>query len=218
MSVTAIATVRTPQEVIPSLSQQDLREAQLADSNLAEILKAKEAGTDIPPPPLGHHKDRPWSREFEDEQGSSSALQLVVPSKYREQIVMELHAGAMGGHLAVDKMHSRLKERFYRPGHWKDVQLFCTSCATRKTRAPKHRAPLQPIHAGYPLELVAMDLTGPFPEGPCSNSYILVVGDYFIKWMEAYAVPDQEAITIAQKLVDEFFCRFSVPSRLHSDQ
>ena len=36
--------------------------------------------------------------------------------------------------------------------------------------------------------------------------------------MEAYAVPDQEATTVAQKLVDEFFCRFSVPSRLHSDQ
>ena len=31
-------------------------------------------------------------------------------------------------------------------------------------------------------------------------------------------MPDQEATTIAQKLVDEFFCRFSVPSRLHSDQ
>ncbi len=36
--------------------------------------------------------------------------------------------------------------------------------------------------------------------------------------MEAYAVPDQEATTIAQKLVDEFFCRFSVPSCLHSDK
>ena len=31
-------------------------------------------------------------------------------------------------------------------------------------------------------------------------------------------MPDQEATTIAQKLVDEFFCRFSVPSGLHSDQ
>ena len=51
--------------------------------------------------------------EFEDEQGSSSTLQLVVPRKYREQIAMELHAGVMGGYPAVDKMHSRLKERFY---------------------------------------------------------------------------------------------------------
>ena len=48
LPVTAIATVRTPQEVIPSLSQQDLREAQLADPNLTEILKAKEAGTAPP--------------------------------------------------------------------------------------------------------------------------------------------------------------------------
>ena len=52
-----------------------------------------------------------------------------------------------------------------------------------------------------------MDLTGPFP----------VVGDYFTKWMEAYALPDQEATTVAQKLVNELFCRFSVPEQLHSD-
>ena len=106
-------------------------------------------------------KDGLLRREFENEQGSST-LQLVVPSKYREQIVMELHAGAMGGHLVVDKTHSRLKERLYWLGYWKDVQLFshaCTSCATRKTPAPKRRAPLQPIHAGHPLELVAMDLS-----------------------------------------------------------
>ena len=45
----AIATVRPPQEVIPGLSQPELREAQLGDPNLAEILKAKEAGTDTPP-------------------------------------------------------------------------------------------------------------------------------------------------------------------------
>ena len=36
--------------------------------------------------------------------------------------------------------------------------------------------------------------------------------------MEAYAVPDQEATTIVQKFVDEFFCQFSVPSCLHSDK
>ena len=63
-----------------------------------------------------------------------------------------------------------------------------------------------------------MDLTGLFPEGPSGNRYILVVGDYFTKWMEAYAVPHQEDTTVVQKLVDEFFCQFSVPNHLHSDQ
>ena len=51
----------------------------------------------------------------------------------------------------------------------------------------------------------------PFLEGPSGNRYILVVGDYFTKWMEAYAVPDQETTTVVRKLVDEFFCHFSVP-------
>ena len=39
-----------------------------------------------------------------------------------------------------------------------------------------------------------------------------------MKWVEAYAIPNQEAVTVATKLVDEFFCRFSVPEQLHSDQ
>ena len=105
-----------------------------------------------------------------------STLQLVVPSKYKEQIVMELHAGAMGGHLVVDKTHSGLKEQFYWPGYWKDVQLYgqaYTSCATQKTPTTKSRAPLRPICACHPLEIVVMELTGPFCEGPDGSHYIL---------------------------------------------
>ena len=45
-----------------------------------------------------------------------------------------------------------------------------------------------------------------------------MAGDYFTKWIEAYAIPNQEAITIAQKLLDEMFCGISLPEKLHSDQ
>ena len=50
------------------------------------------------------------------------------------------------------------------------------------------------------------------------NEYILVIRDYFTKWMEAYAIPDQQAETVATKVVQEFVCRFGVPLELHSDQ
>ena len=63
-----------------------------------------------------------------------------------------------------------------------------------------------------------MDILGPFPESPAGNSYILVVTDYFTRWAEAYAIPNQEAITVAKRLTDEFFFRFSPPEQLHSDQ
>jgi transposase InsO family protein len=42
--------------------------------------------------------------------------------------------------------------------------------------------------------------------------------DYFTKWPEAYAIPDQEASAVADALVTNFFCRFGIPRELHSDQ
>jgi len=62
---------------------------------------------------------------------------------------------------------------------------------------------------------MAVDLVGPLPE---SDIYIMVVGDYFSRWMEAISLPNQEAHTVAEKLVDKVFLRFSAPEQLHSDQ
>ena len=160
-------------------------------------------------------------RRYEDDKGSCQHLQLVIPRVLRRLILKELHGGVSGGHLGEQKTTNRLKERFYWPGYSQDVQMWCrncAACATRKTPAPKARAPLVNIQAGYPLQLIAMDIMGPFPDNGSGNSYILVVSDYFTRWVEAYAIPNQEATTVAVKLVEEFFCRFSIPERLHSDQ
>ena len=67
------------------------------------------------------------------------------------------------------------------------------------------------------MQIIAVDILEPLPESTNNNSYILVVGDYFTRWMEAYAIRNQEAATVAQKL-DEIFCRFSIPEQLQSDQ
>ena len=55
---------------------------------------------------------------------------------------------------------------------------------------------------------MAVDLLGPLPESNNGNSYILVVGDYYPKCMEALPVPNQEAPTVVEKLVDEVFLLF----------
>jgi len=65
---------------------------------------------------------------------------------------------------------------------------------------------------------MAVDILGPLPESATGNFYIMVVGDYFTHWMEAFAIPNQEATTVAEKLVEEVFMRFSIPEQLHSDQ
>ncbi|KAI3352053.1 hypothetical protein L3Q82_020864 [Scortum barcoo] len=63
------------------------------------------------------------------------------------------------------------------------------------------------------MERVAVDILGPFPATERGNRYILVAMDYFTKWPEAYAVPDQSAATTAEHLVNEMFCRFGVPKK-----
>ena len=53
------------------------------------------------------------------------------------------------------------------------------------------------------MQVVALDILGPLPESDSGNRYILVAGDYFTKWFEAYAIPNQEAKTVAEKLVND---------------
>ena len=60
-----------------------------------------------------------------------------------------------------------------------------------------------------------MDILGPLPTTVHGNKYVLVVGEYFTKRMEAYPMPDSEATTVARLLVNEFIRRFGVPEQLH---
>ena len=67
------------------------------------------------------------------------------------------------------------------------------------------------------MERIAIDILGPLPETPQKNKFILVTRDYFTKWTESYPIPNQEATTVAEKLVSEFICRLGIPRQLHSD-
>ena len=130
----------------------------------------------------------------------------------------ELHAGTTSGHLGVEKTLYRLKQRFYWPGHYHDVQDWCKgcdSCATRKTPSPRNKTPLRNILVGYPGQFLSVDLMGPFPESENGHRYILVAVDHFTKWSEAYPLPNQEAPTVARVLANEWFFQYSPPETLH---
>ena len=160
------------------------------------------------------------ARKFEQED-KGVIYQWIVPPGQRKEILHQLHGGPMGAHLGEAKTLGKLRERFYWPGHVEDVKKWCSSCELceqRKNPTPRNKAPLVSIHTGYPMQRVATDILGPLPETQAGNSYVLVVADYFTRWVEAFAIPNQEATTVARKLVDEVFCRFSPPEQLHSDQ
>eukprot|EP00731_Ephydatia_muelleri_P004805 Em0002g981a len=62
------------------------------------------------------------------------------------------------------------------------------------------------IRLVYPLQIVVTDILGSLPKSKNGNMYMLVASDYFTHWAEAYAIPNQEAETVAKKLTNEMFC------------
>ena len=53
------------------------------------------------------------------------------------------------------------------------------------------------------MQVIATDLVGPLPETKTGNQYILVVANCFTRWVEVFPLPNQEASTVAVKLVDD---------------
>lgn len=146
---------------------------------------------------------------------------VVVPRAKRAEVLRELHAGVTSGHLGEKKTLKRLRQRFYWVGMRNDVSEWCRACdvcSAKKGPVRRNRAPLQLYSVGAPMERVAVDIAGPLPVTPRGNRFVCVVMDYFTKWPEAYALPNHEAETVANVLVNECFTRFGVPSELHSDQ
>ncbi|OUC40888.1 hypothetical protein D917_03744 [Trichinella nativa] len=77
---------------------------------------------------------------------------------------------------------------------------------------------MESLVVGNPMEIVAVDILGPVPRSKNGISYIMVVTDYFTRWVEAYALPNQQAETVARKLMQQFVCRFGTSMKLLSDQ
>ncbi|KAK2894334.1 hypothetical protein Q8A73_016818, partial [Channa argus] len=145
--------------------------------------------------------------------GGADRLQLLVPSALRAEVLRWVHGSAGAGHFGNSKTVRRLRQRFYWPGCRQDAELHvhcCDDCTAQKGPTQRSRGPLQQYLVGAPMERVGVDILGPFPTTEAGNRYILVAMDYFTKWPEAYAVPDQTATTAAQRLVEDMFSRFGM--------
>ena len=164
-------------------------------------------------------KDDLLCRRWTDEEGST--LQAIVPFSERRHVLNYSHDHKTAGHLGVTKTLSKIRQAFYWPGLQRDVRQYIAGCEVcMKSKSPNKtpRAPMQLVGAGSPMERIAMDIVGELPRTEGNNRYILVVSDYFTKWVEAFAMPNMEAATVANVVANEVVARFGVPSAIHSDQ
>lgn len=96
--------------------------------------------------------------------------------------------------------------------------MFTTGYRNAVCAELKPKAPLGDLRVGAPLDRIGEDLMGPFPVTPRGNRHVMVIQDYFTKWVEVYPIPDGTAVTCANVLVNEFLARFGMPLSIHPDQ
>ena len=225
-------------EVQPVVTLKQIREEQLKDCTMNLIMTTLESGEDRPEwktvssaaPDLKAYwsvwnllyiKDGVLCRKWVDANTADFTPRIILPPSLRDLCINELHNSKAAGHLGYTKTLRRVKDRYFWVGMTVDLRSYlrkCIQCARRKRPARKRRAKLRQYRVGSPLDRVAVDILGPLPETTKGNLYVMVIGDYFTKWVEIHPIPDQTAETVAQKLTEEFICRFGCPSELHSDQ
>ncbi|PIK49900.1 hypothetical protein BSL78_13222 [Apostichopus japonicus] len=99
--------------------------------------------------------------------------------------------------------------------HWPKLQLWPMSISVQKRVQTKMDG--YSLTAKKPLEVLAMDFII-LEKSSSGYENVLLLTDIFTKFTQVIPTRDQRAEMVAKVLVKDWFVRFGVPLRLHSDQ
>ena len=160
-------------------------------------------------------------RLFHPNKSENIQKQLVVPHKFRQQVLQIGHETLLSGHQGTKKTLQRIMLNFYWPGISGEVKRFCASCDICQRTINKgnvKRAPLQKMPIiNTPFQKVSIDLIGPLsPVTERGNRWILTLVDSATRYPEAVALQTTNTVEVAEKLLGIFF-RVGFPSQVLCD-
>ena len=148
-------------------------------------------------------------------------LAFVVPCTHQGAALNGVHRDDR--HQGQQRMLALAQEHFWWPKMDDDCWALVRGCQCCKIfEGAVVKAPLCPIQAYAPLELVHVDFTSiettmELNQLP-SVKNVLVLMDHFTRYMMAFIIKDQKAKTIVRILYDQFISVFGAPAKLLSDQ
>lgn len=150
---------------------------------------------------------------------AGQSTQIVVPAVLVPEVLGHLHGAPLTAHLAYERVLARARSVCYWPNMHSDIRTWCEqcyACQRRKSPVPRHHAPMRTSQAERPFQRVAADILE-LPVTSKGNRYVLVVEDYFTKFVNLYAIPDQTATTVAECLFKDYILEHGVMETLHTD-
>ncbi len=164
-------------------------------------------------------KDGVLWREYR-QMGYPMIYQAVIPTSLVPHILSQLHGSELAGHYGIQKTVQKALQSYFWPLMYRDISQYCKRCVVCQkdnNPIPKRKAPLKPVRAERPFEMIAVDILelGLTSKG---NRYLLVITDYYTKYVNMYPIPDQKAETVANCMFVNYIRQHSIPERIHSDQ
>ncbi|GKC10392.1 reverse transcriptase domain-containing protein [Tanacetum coccineum] len=134
-----------------------------------------------------------WEEPYAFKLCADNIMRRCVAGSETLEILAHCHSGPTGGHHSANVTTKKVYESgFYWPSVFKDANEYSL------------------------IGMGTSNFMGPFPQSK-GNKYILVAVDYVSKWVEAQALPTNDARVVV-KFLRSLFARFGVPKALISDR
>ena len=165
---------------IPSKTSSQLREEQLKDEYLQDIITSLENQDE---------NSLKWiKRSYILNEGvlycyaddDTENAQLVIPSQDRANILRVHHDESTAGHYGVDRTIARICQRYFWPGMRAEIAKYvknCIECQRFKASNMKPTGLLQTTNSKQRFEVLAVDLFEPLPHTDDGFKWILITED-----------------------------------------
>ena len=165
------------------------------------------------------HKVKNSSRHYNQREVGNKHL-LVIPKSMQQELLSWAHDHPTAGHSGQQKTLFRLSTRVFWESMRKDIYNYvasCQSCQKFKYNNIPMANPMQTHLVNEPWHTIGIDIMGPFRTTSRRKRFLLVIVDYFTRWVEVFPMRTTTSVDIAQILINEVCTRFGMPTFLLSD-
>ncbi|GJS40487.1 reverse transcriptase domain-containing protein [Tanacetum coccineum] len=151
---------------------------------------------------------------------ADQVIRWCVSGQEAIDILIACHNGPTGGHYGANYTAKKVFDSgFYWPTIYRDAHDLVTRCDTCQRQgkiSQRDEMPQNSIKVCEIFDVWGIDFMGPFLSSR-GNKYILVAVDYLSKWVEAKALPTNDARVVC-KFLKSLFARFGTPHAIISDR
>ncbi|GJR49357.1 reverse transcriptase domain-containing protein [Tanacetum coccineum] len=160
-----------------------------------------------------------WDDPFLFKICADQVIRCCVSGQEAFDILKACHSGPTGGHYGANYT---VKKIFDSGFYWQTLQGLprlgtrCDICQRQGKISQRDEMPQNSIQVCEIFDIWGIDFMGPFSSSK-GNKYILVAVDYLSKWVEAKALPTNDARVVC-KFLKSLFARFGAPRAIISDR